>query len=682
MYLDSRIIFHENVTPIRNGLDYNKETVMKRQIVVLLGCLAMASCARYVPDPYADIPSARNVVLNSLFSDNMVLQHGKPIPVWGTADPGGKVVIVAGDEKVQSRVQEDGTWKAVLKPRPPGGPVTISVSGETTTILNDVLIGDVWVCSGQSNMEWPVGRVNDAEAEIAGAGFQRIRLFTVEQTPSEIPLADVPTTGWQICSPQTVADFSAVGYFFGRDIVLHHEIPIGLINTSWGGTPAEAWTSTGALKLHPDFQPTILKLEESLNKPQDERRPLTLAEWTAHVDGLDRGRSRWMRPGLDESDWQPITVPGLWESGPIGPYDGVVWFRKTVELPESWKGQDLALHLGPIDDLDSTYVNGVLIGSTAVYDAPRNYTVPSVLTGESPLQLTVRVMDWIGGGGFWGRTGSMVLKTAAGDSLPLAGEWVYKPGVPAKEVPVRADQNSPAALYNGMIHPLLSFPIRGAIWYQGESNAGQAYQYRTLFPLMITDWRNGWKQGDFPFYFVQLANYMEIRDLPGESDWAELREAQLLTQSLLPNTGMACIIDIGEADDIHPRNKQDVGKRLARIARHNVYGEDIPFSGPIFRRMEKEEGRIRLYFDHADGGLSAAGGGELRGFAVSGPDYRFVWADAWIEGGTVVVASPEIEDPVAVRYGWADNPVCNLINGAGLPASPFRTDDRRGVTQR
>lgn len=393
----------------------------------------------------------------------------------------------------------------------------------------------------------------------------------------------------------------------------------------------------------------------------------------------DKGVNEWMRPGLDDSDWKSMTVPGLWESGPVGQYDGIIWFRKTVHIPESWAGENLSLHLGPVDDLDSTYVNGQLIGSQEVHNAPRDYTIPANLTESCELKIAVRVVDWMGGGGFWGEDKDMRIKSSSGDSILLSGEWLFKEGIKGSDVPLRPSQSSPTMLFNGMINPIVNYVMRGVIWYQGEANASRAYQYRSLFPTMIEDWRKHWNRGDFPFYFVQLANFMDIKSEPSESAWAELREAQLMTLAL-PNTGMACIIDIGEADDIHPRNKQDVGKRLALIARNQIYGEDVPFSGPIYKSKKVEGNKIRLNFDHVYDGLSAKSE-NLKGFAIAGEDKKFVWAEAVVEGESVLVWSDDIKNPVAVRYAWADNPVCNLVNSEGLPASPFRTDNWPGVTK-
>lgn len=488
-----------------------------------------------------------DVKLPAVLSDGMVLQRGMTVPVWGTAEPGEKVTVTFQDQQLSTRTGPAGRWRVNLKPLDPGGPFTMTVGGSNTITVQNVLVGDVWVCSGQSNMAWPLQRSADAERHIAEANHPNIRLFGVKNVVAEEPLTDTEGT-WQACTPDTARGFSAVGYFFGR--ALHRElgVPIGLIGTHWGGTPAEAWTSRPRLESNPAFEPLLQRWDTILaNYPKAKR-------------DFDRRLARWERAAR-RARAEGAQVPGR----------------------------------------------------------PRPPTGP-----DSP--------------------------------------W------------------RPASLFNGMIAPLIPYAIKGAIWYQGESNAGRAYQYRKLFPAMIRSWRKAWGQGRFPFLFVQLANFRAVKEEPADSDWAELREAQLRTL-FLPRTAMAVIIDIGEADDIHPRNKLDVGKRLALAALGKAYGEDVVYSGPIYESMTIEGSKIRLDFAHVGGGLVAKGGEPLKGFAIAGHDGKFVWADAKIEGDTVVVWSDHVPRPVAVRYAWADNPVCNLYNAEGLPASPFRTDKWPGVTK-
>lgn len=646
-----------------------------RALLPLLAVLVLAGCTA---EP------ATNIAVPSVFSDHMVVQRDTDVPVWGTSDPGGRVTVTLGDRQTAATVDADGRWQATLPPMPAGGPHTLSIAGAETLTFEDVLIGEVWIASGQSNMEWSVENANDAAAEIAAADHPQIRLFDVAHTVSSTPLDAIAADGWQVTTPQTIPSFSAVAYYFGRELQEELDVPIGLISTNWGGTRAEAWTSRSGLTDFPEFQPFLTQMD-SLDVPLQEMQDYLLARWQEQIQNDDAGYAAavpWSQPEAATGDWPTMRLPTLWEDAALEGLDGVVWFRRTVDLPAAWAAEDLTLSLGPIDDADSTWVNGVLVGHTTSYNTDRVYPVPASALQPGRNVIAVRVVDTGGGGGIYGEADQLRLTRPSGAVRSLAGDWRYRVGVELTnpQPPMRL-QDYPTALYNGMIAPLIPYAIRGAIWYQGESNAGRAYQYRELFPAMIEDWRQQWDQGDFPFYFVQLANYMAAQTDPDEaSAWAELREAQTMTLDL-PNTGMAVIIDIGEADDIHPRNKQDVGYRLAQWALAETYDQtDTVPSGPLYQSMEQEGDAIRLTFDHVGGGLVTPGDAPLQGFAVAGPDQRFVWADARIDGNTVVVSSDEIDDPVAVRYGWANNPAVNLYNAEGLPASPFRTDDWEGVT--
>lgn len=491
--------------------------------------------------------SARaDVKLPAVIGDNMVLQQGAGLPFWGTAEPGEGVTVTLAGSSASTQADDKGNWKVELPPVTAAGPVEVAIKGKNEIALKNVIVGEVWVCSGQSNMEWPMSLARDAKSEIAAAANPQIRLFSVEHHVAGEPQTDVKGA-WVECSPESVKDFSAVAYFFGREIHGTTGRPVGLIKTAWGGTPAEAWTSRPMLESNETFAPI-------------------LARWDEVVKNADAAKA--------EYDKQMVA-----------------WTEAAAKAKE--KGEP-----------------------------------------EPP-----------------------------------------KPGAPLMpDHPHRA-----AGLYNGMIAPLVPYAIKGAIWYQGESNASRAYQYRSLFPAMIRDWRAAWNQGEFPFLFVQLANFTPAVPEPGDSDWAELREAQLGALAL-PRTGMAVIIDIGEADDIHPRNKQDVGARLALAAGHIAYRRNGVFSGPVYRGMRREGNSLRLEFDHIGGGLVAKYGQPLKGFAIAGKDRKFVWAEAVIQGKTIVVSSDKVPEPAAVRYGWANNPNCNLFSKAGLPATPFRTDDWPGVT--
>jgi sialate O-acetylesterase len=509
--------------------------------------LVLSGCGAGTPAGKSTISSA-GIRLPSIISDNMVLQQGEGdnTPIWGWADPGKKITITASwGGKWKATSDANGNWMVKIKPGKAGGPYEMTISDGNPITLKNILVGEVWVCSGQSNMEFTVKQANNSAQEIADANnYPQIRSFNVGRKVIYTPMHNC-NGKWQVCSSQTAGNFTAVGYFFGRELNKQLNVPIGLIHTSWGGTPAESWMSREYLENDPNFQPILKRFEET----------------SANI----------------------------------------------VELKKKYREE--------MQKYDSI---------------------------------------------------SPKLK-AEGKPLPPRPEEPIGPG----------HAYSPTGLYNGMIVPILPYGICGAIWYQGESNAWRAYQYRTLFPAMIKNWRDAWHQGDFPFYFVQLANYDEVNPEPVESDWAELREAQLMTLSV-PNTGMAVTIDIGEKD-IHPKNKQDVGKRLALWALAKTYGKNIVYSGPIYRLMEVQENKAVLHFENIGGGLMAKGD-SLKGFAIAGADRKFVWADANIEGNTVVVSSDKVNVPVAVRYAWEKNPVCNLYNKEGLPATPFRTDTWPGVT--
>lgn len=627
--------------------------------------------------------------LHPLFTNNTVLQRDVRAPIWGWASPGDKVTVEVAGLKASATADATGKWMVHIGPLQAGGPYTMTVSGPQTVTLTNVLVGDVWVCSGQSNMQMGIANVNNGEQEIAAAEYPRIRLFTV---PDVIGLQPRETVAgkWDVCTPQTVAEggwggFSAVGYFFGRDLYRELHVPIGLIHTSWGGTPAEAWTSAEALSKLPEFRPAIAYLSQIGGDPAKSAAAYEslMAEWWRKNDPGSAEGLGWADPALSVADWKTMTLPTKWESAGLPNYDGVVWFRTTFDLPNLPESGDVTLSLGPIDDMDTTWVNGVKVGETNQYNVARTYKVPANILKRTGNVVAVRVLDTGGDGGLCGAPDQLYVETSGGRTS-LAGEWRYKPAADLTKTgppPQRVDNNPnyPTVLYNAMIAPLIPFAIKGVIWYQGESNAGRAYQYRKLLPTMIADWRGRWGLGDFPFLIVQLANFMAPPKEPVEDAWAELREAQSMTAASVRNAGIAVAIDIGDAADIHPKNKQEVGRRLALVALAKTYGRHLEYAGPTYKSMSRHGNAIKLTFTHTEGGLVGKGG-KLQGFAIGGSDRKFVWADAEIQGNAVIVSSPLVEHPVAVRYAWAANPVCNLYNGAGLPASPFRTDDWPGIT--
>ncbi|MCX6360570.1 MAG: 9-O-acetylesterase [Armatimonadetes bacterium] len=658
---------------------------MKHRQAATLAALAVLA---FPAAPSANAQQARKPFLHPLFTDNMVLQRGAPAPVWGWTTPGAAVSVTVAGKTVAGKAAADGKWMVRVGPLQAATNLTVTVKGPQTVTLKNVAAGDVWLCSGQSNMQMSIGSVNYPEAEIAGANHPNIRLYTVQDTVALEPreLAPVVPDGllgvWSVCSPASVSEtaggFSAVAYFFGRKLQKELGVPIGLIHSSWGGTIAEAWTSAAALQTMPDFRAAVANVKSAGSKTSDFEKQMQ-DWWAANDTGSAKG---YQSLTLDTSGWKTMRVPQNWNDSELSGYDGVAWFRREFELPASAAGKPAQISLGPIDDIDTTFVNGVAVGSASVWDQNRSYKVPAGVLKAGANVVAVRILDTSGPGGICGAAYQMRLEPEGSDAVGLAGVWSYATTTPmaqTKPMPARMDSNPNIAtvLYNGMIAPLVPYGIKGAIWYQGESNAGRAYQYRTLLPTMIRDWRTQWKQ-DFPFFIVQLANFMAVDDQPKADPWPELREAQLMTAQKTPKVGMAVAIDIGDAQDIHPKNKQDVGLRLALSALSIAYGKTLEYSGPVYSGMQKTGSAIRLKFTHA-AGLTAKGG-ELKGFAIAGADRKFVWAKARIEGAAVVVSAPGIASPVAVRYAWGNNPVCNLVNKADLPASPFRTDQWPGVT--
>lgn len=642
--------------------------------------------------------------MHTMFDDDMVLQRGIPIKIWGIARPGSEVVVRFAEQEKKANANEQGNWTIVLDSLTESSvPRVLVVSSEKESQrIENVLVGDVWLCSGQSNMEWIVVNSKNAKEEIQEAKYPEIRFFTVKRKAIGEPIKTLQGE-WVVCSPETVKWFSAVGYFFGRKLHQDLKIPIGLINSSWGGTPAEAWTTFKTLENDPELSPIVKRYRKDLDNDSMEKYKKSVEEWEKNkgprkenellVDTGNQGFEKgWANPDLDDSDWKMMKLPCLWET--IMNIDGAIWFRREIEIPENEVGKDISLSLGAIDDFDETYFNGEKIGGIGketgnAWVTPREYKIPGKLVKSGKNCLAIRVFDHIGSGGFSGEPKEMYIEID-GKRVNISGEWKYKIEFSffssLKPEPPMGPQNpyAPSTLYNGMISPIIPYGIKGVIWYQGESNAWRAYQYRTLLPAMIQDWRREWAQPepfkDFPFIIVQLANFTTPAEEPSNSDWAELREAQAMTAFGVKNCGLAVAIDIGEARDIHPRNKQDVGYRLALSALKIAYGKDIVFSGPIYDSMKIEGDKIILSFKNTGSGLVAKDG-DLKHFSIAGENRTFVWAKAKIEGDKVIVWHDDVKKIVAVRYAWANNPEgCNLYNKEGLPAVPFRTDDWPGIT--
>ncbi len=635
----------------------------------------------FLPAAFGTFKAGAEVRMPKIFGSRMVLQQNIPIPVWGWASPGERVTVTLEKNSVRTAAGRDGRWKVTLPARSYGGPFVLQVTGKNRIVFDDVMIGEVWIASGQSNMEWPLASVNQAETELAAASYPSIRLFQVPRRVAQLPAADLEAGEWVDCNPQTAARFSAVAYFFGRHLHRELKVPVGLVQSAWGGTVAETWISGNTLAADPDFGGRVDELKNmDMNRYQEEQNTRLRKLFDGEIPRGDQdyhdGQPVWNAIDLNDGDWKTLVTPRYWEEQGYADIDGIAWYRKEIILTEEHTHSNVTLHLGKVDDSDITWINGIEIGKTeGLYDKDRVYTIDRKYLRPGKNMLVVRVNDTGGNGGIWGNPQDQFL-AIGNEKMDLSGDWKFRI---AKAVvsSVNVGPNSyPTLLFNGMIHPLLPYAIRGAIWYQGESNAGRARQYRRIFPALISDWRNHWGQGDFPFLFVSLANFMAPADPPGESAWAEIREAQAMTLAL-PNTGMAVTVDIGDAKDIHPRNKQDVGYRLALPALRLAYGRDITDSGPRFNTVLFRNGKAEITFTGTGGGLTAKDRyGYLKGFTLAGTDGVHHWAQGRIIGKErVELVSPFVPDPVAVRYAWADNPDdANLYNLEGLPAVPFRSD--------
>jgi sialate O-acetylesterase len=640
-----------------------------------------------------------NVRLPAVIGDGLVLQRDAKIRLWGWADPGEPVAIAFLGKSFKTKADRSGTWSASFGPYPAGGPYEMTITGKNSLRLSDILIGDVWLASGQSNMELqlksPVGLpVDNADREIAAASFPQIRLLSVQQKTAPRPDSDTTTEGWRAATPESVAHFSAVAYFFGRELHQRYQVPIGLIQAAWGGSVAEAWMSESALKRFPEFAESTKSLGAITEKARAAYEDFAQrrAAWYRAQGQNDRGRvdgrNVWADPKFDSSAWPTIALPQQFFSAcakDFGGFAGTVWYRRTLTVPAEQLGKPVFLSLGFMDLSDVTYFNGQQVGTTPTFLKAREYVVPAKLVKAGENTIVVRVtgvnVPTFACTGVFDPDEPM-MATIGTVKVPLNGTWSYMSGPNLQDFP-RADATTlaanpspdvPSTLFNGMINPLRPMRIKGVIWYQGESNAGRPVQYRTLFPALIGDWRQQWGY-EFPFLFVQLAAYGPNKPEPADYPWAELRDAQTMTLSV-PKTGMASTIDIGNENDIHPSNKQDVGHRLALAAEKVAYGEDVVDSGPTFESMKTENQQIRIRFSNVGSGLLIRDKyGYGRGFEIAGTDGKFHWAHAKLEGQDIIVSSPLVEHPTAVRYAWSNTPDGNIYNRDELPAVSFRTDE-------
>ncbi len=633
--------------------------------------------------------SMANVSLPKIFGDNMVLQRNQFIPVWGSASPNEKITVQFNKQVKTTKTDKNGKWTLKLESEKEGGPYELIVTGKNKITISNVLIGEVWICSGQSNMEMPIagwGKINNYQQEIADADFPQIRHFKVPNTVSTKPEDTLAGGEWKICSPANAGDFTATGYFFAKALYKELKVPIGLVNTSWGGTHSETWTSKSALEQSDEFKDIAAKMNSVDLVAAERQRKEEMMKKIVSLQGPvgdAAAANHWKDFSFDDGRWATMKLPGAWEEQGLAGLDGVVWFRKTIMVEEEDAGKAAVIALSKIDDIDETYVNGVKVGGIDKWDEKRQYTIPPAVLKAGKNVIAVRVTDTGGGGGIYGEASDMQI-TIGKKIQSLAGNWVFRIESLQQAATGIGPNSYPSLLFNAMINPLIPFAIKGAIWYQGESNAGRAYQYRKEFPLMISDWRRHWQQGDFPFLFVQLASFNSGNgNSANGSTWAELREAQTMTLSL-PNTGMAVTTDIGDAKDIHPKNKQDVGLRLAKIALNKFYGKAIPFSGPFYLSMKIDNSRAILSFaNHENGWMVKDKYGYIKGFEIAGNDQQFHYAKAIIEGDNIIVMRDEVPNPVAVRYAWADDAgESNLFNKDALPAVPFRTDNWKGITEK
>ena len=628
------------------------------------------------------------VKLPQIVRDSMILQRDAKVNIWGWAAVNEKVNVKFNGKTYKTKAGADGKWSVKLPSTKAGGPYTIDIAASNKITIKEVLFGDVFFCSGQSNMvhQMNIHDVTYAK-DIAEANYPQIRQFWIPtltnlQAPQNdfrfgyLPAGQV---GWKPAVGENVRPFSAVAYFFAKHLYDKYHVPIGIINASVGGTPIEAWTSEEGLKDFSSITNTIQKNKDTAYVNQTNRAAAAGVKRNPSKDLGLTGEKKWFDVSYTPKGWRTINIPGYWEDQGIKDLNGVVWYRREIDIPVSMVGKPAKVFLGRIVDADVLYINGKQVGNTTYMYPQRRYNVPADVLKAGKNLFVIRVTNNIGKGGFVPDKPYCIFTGT--DTVDLKGYWQYKVGEVFEPVDNRnmiaaiSSQNQPTALYNAMVAPVVNHSIKGILWYQGESNAGRPEEYARLLPALIQNWRNIWKQNDLPFLYVQLPGFMDYNYLPSESNWATLRESQLKALSV-PNTAMAVAIDLGEWNDIHPDNKKDVGERLALAARKIIYKEDIVYSGPIYQSYKKEGNKIIISFDHTGSGLITNDGEEPAEFAIAGADKKFVWAKAKIEGDKVIVWNDALSDPMYVRYAWADNPVNpNLYNKEGLPASPFRIVD-------
>jgi len=632
--------------------------------------------------PRVDAGAEARPFVSPMFGDHMVLQRGKANRLWGWTTPGAEVRVQIGDMVARAMPGMDGRWQAEFQPPAVGGPYEIRIDGPQTVTLRDVLVGDVWLCGGQSNMEFGLGRSLDGAEAVKQADHPRIRFYRVAPQPAYSP-ADVPQGAWTVCAPEAFAfgngGFSAVAYFFARRLQQELDVPIGLIQDALGGTPAETWMSPAGLQAFPEFAPGLAETERLRTRGGPVHGNFIMHWYDEYDTGLSG--ATWAAEAHDDSAWARVSLRrGFAELGlPDAP--AVAWFRREVELPDPLPAGVARLQLGVVERMDTAHINGQWIGASAWVENPRDYAIAEGVLRPGKNLVAIRVLKLKPIGGFISEAEKLRLVLGDGTAIPLEAEGAWRAALsvdasPPHPLPLGYDNwpTMPAVLHHGMIQPVAPLALTGVLWYQGEANFTRAHQYRTLLPAMIADWRATFGQGDLPFYIAQLPAYMARKAEPGDDWWAELRDAQAYAARTVANTALAVTVDTGEADDIHPKEKRPVGERLALCALRGTYGRDVVAAGPTLAGFDVMTGALRIHFSNTDGGLVVKGG-QAGEFALAGADRKWAWAEARVEGDTIVVTSPAVAEPVAVRYAWQANPRATLFNGAGLPAAPFRSDD-------
>jgi sialate O-acetylesterase len=656
--------------------------------ILLVAPLGIAQ-AQPTPSAAPPVPSSATATavkplpfLSPIFGDNMVMQRGKANSIWGWSEPGDSVQVKIGEASATGVAGPDHRWHVKIQPPPAGGPYTVKINGRESVELHNVMVGDVWLCGGQSNMGLPLRFTLNGEEEAKAANFPDIRFFNVAGHPA-YRHTDVVEGKWSEVTPQTAEWVSAVAYYFARRVQQDIHIPIGLLLDNMGGTPAEAWTSAESLRPLRDFDVPLAELARLTAAGAPEYGNFVMHWYDEYDIGL---KGNWSAPDFDDSGWKTVDIPGGFAELGVPDTPALAWFRKEVVLPDPLPAGRAMLHLGIIERMDTTFINGKEAGASAWVENPRAYFIREGVLKPGRNVIAIRVLKTKPDGGFMSKPEDLRLELGDKTSLPLAGKWKAQLSVdarPPQPLPL-AYENwpvMPAVLYVGMLKPVAPLSIAGAIWYQGEQNSPRGYQYRRILPAMIADWRMLFEQGDFPFYIVSLPAFKPRSATPVDGDeWAETRESQALTAATVPNSCLAVTIDTGDPDNIHSKEKKPVGDRLALCALANYYGEKVVYAGPALASVERLPDSIRLHFAHADGGLVVKGD-KLGEFSIAGEDRKWYWADAHIEGDSVVVSSPSVPNPKEVRYAWQSNPAATLFNGAGLPAGPFRTDNWPGMTE-